>query len=372
VLVALSLVALSTAWTVMGTFAVACATRKRAPELPRDRLPPVTVLKPLCGADPSLRENLESFFRQDHASFEIIFGVEWTDDPAVAIVRELIAEHPDVDAKLVVHSGKNAHNPKVRNLLGMIDHAANDLVLVSDSNVRAPSHYLAEMCAVRAADDRVALVTNLFAGDGRGSVGTSLECVQLSGFIAAGAALPTLVGDAIVVGKSMLFSRTELARLGGLERVADVLAEDYVIAKMFEDAGRRIAIAPTVLTNVVGKLPVRGVFDRHLRWSMLRVRLRPAFFALEPLTIPLAVLPAAYLVMGLWALAWLGAMLAIRDAGGWLLLRGRSRLHVPLTTSLLRDVLMIAVWMATPFKRHVSWRGTRVRVCSGTLLVTEP
>lgn len=370
-LVALSLVALSTAWTMMGTFAVARATRKRAPNLPRELLESVTILKPLCGADPSLRENLESFFRQDHPHFEIVFGVEQSDDPAVAIVRELIAAHPGVSAKLVVHSGKNAHNPKVRNLLGMIDHAANDLVLVSDSNVRAPTHYLSEMCAVRAADARVGLVTNLFAGDGRGSVGTSLECVQLSGFIAAGAALPTLVGDAIVVGKSMLFSRSELERLGGLERVADVLAEDYVIAKMFEDAGRRIAIAPTVLTNVVGRLPLRSVFDRHLRWSMLRVRLRPAFFVLEPLTSPLAVLPAAYAAMGLWALAWAAAMLALRDMGGWILLRGRSRLHVPFATSLLRDVLMLAVWMATPFKRHVSWRGTRVRVCSGTLLVAE-
>lgn len=368
---ALALVALSTAWTVMGTLAIARATRRRVPDLPRERLEAVTVLKPLCGADPSLRDNLESFFLQDHPRFELLFGIERADDPAASIVRELMALHPHVSAKLVVHAGSSAHNPKVRNLLGMIGHAANDLVLISDSNVRAPTHYVSEMCAVRAADERVGLVTNLLAGEGRGSVGTSLECVQLSGFIAAGAALPTLVGDAIVVGKSMLFSRDELARLGGLERVADVLAEDYVITKMFEDAGRKIAIAPTVLTNVVGTLALRGVFDRHLRWSMLRVRLRPVFFVLEPLTSPLAVLPFAWLALGAWAFAWAAAMLAIRDAGGWLLLRGREQIYVPLAACLLREVLMLAVWIATPFKRHVSWRGTRVRVLAGTLLVAD-
>lgn len=371
-LAALPFVALSTAWTVLGTLAVARATRARPPAVSQDRLEPVTVLKPLCGADPSLRENLETFFLQDHPRFEIVFGVERADDPSVAVVRALMAAHPRVPAKLVVHTGRKAHNPKVRNLLGMIDHAANDLVLISDSNVRAPAHYLSEMCAVRAAGDRVGIVTNLFAGDGRGSVGSNLECVQLSGFIAAGAALPTLAGDAVVVGKSMLFSRSELDALGGLARVADVLAEDYVITKMFEDAGRRVAIAPTVLVNVVGTLGLRALFERHLRWSMLRVRLRPAFFALEPLTSPIAVLPLAWLGLGFWtALVWAAVMLAIRDAGGWLLLRGRSRLHVPLLSSALRDVVMLAVWLATPFKRHVSWRGNRVRVCAGTALVAD-
>lgn len=371
-LLPLPFVAISTLWTVMGAVAVARATRSSSIPIERDRLEPVTVLKPLCGADPSLRENLESFFVQDHPRFELLFGVEREDDPAIGIVEELMGAHPDVRAKLVVHRGNKGHNPKVRNLLGMVGHASHDLVLVSDSNVRAPEHYLSEICAVRASDPEVGLVTNLFAGDGPGTVGASLECVQLTGFIAAGISLPTMVGDAIVVGKSMLFSMRELSRLGGLHRVADVLAEDYVITKMFEEAGRRVAIAPTVLTNVIGPIGIKTFFERHLRWSMMRMRLRPAYFAFEPLTSPLAVLPLAWLALGhTWATLWLAAMLLIRDVGGWLLLRGRSRLHVPLLSSLLRDVVMLAVWAATPFKRHVTWRGNRVRVCAGTALVAE-
>ena len=58
--------------------------RFRRPRLlaaPTGRTPMVTVLKPLCGADDALEQNLESFFRQAGARYELVFGVEGDDDP---------------------------------------------------------------------------------------------------------------------------------------------------------------------------------------------------------------------------------------------------------------------------------------------------
>lgn len=367
-LVASAIVTLSTAWTVLGTLAVAHATHARALPSHAGKVPAVTVLKPLAGADPSLEENLATFFEQDHPDFELVFGVERADDPALAVVRRLIARYPHVPATIAVHKQADGLNPKVRNLRGMLPHARYDLILISDSNVRAPRHYVRELAEIKASDANIGLVTNLFAGEGGGSLGSELESVQLTGFVAAGAALPTTVGDAAVIGKSMLMSRADLDAVGGFDSVMDILAEDYVLGKMLERAGKRVVVAPTVLSNVVGPIDVRTVFDRHLRWSMMRARLRPGVFLVEPVTVPLLVLPAAMIALGQWAFVWLVAMWIMRDVGGWLLLRGRKGLLAPLCLGALRDTMALMVWVATPFKRHVAWRGNRVRVGAKTVL----
>jgi ceramide glucosyltransferase len=364
-----TLLAACTAWTVLGLLAVRRATRERARRRTHPPAgPAVSVLKPLCGADPGLAENLESFFLQDYDAFELVFGVEDPNDPAIAVVRALERRYPRVRSRLVVHAGPRGINPKVRNLRGMLAHASHDLLLVSDSNVRAPQHYVSEIVSVYGSDERIGLVTNPFAGWGERALGAALESVQLNGFCAAGAALPTLAGDALVIGKSMLMSRSRFEEIGGFERVANVLAEDFVIGKMFQHAGLRVAIAPSVLYNVTGALSVHSFLDRHLRWSMLRWRLRPMAYLLEPLTSPLALLPAAWMVLGPLGAVWAALLLVIRDLGGWLLLRGLNHAWVPLLLSPLRELSMLVVWARALAKRHIVWRGNRVRLGSGTFL----
>jgi ceramide glucosyltransferase len=368
---AFALLAVSTIWTAVGLVSVLRATRcVRVRERPsRAPLqPPVTILKPLCGADAELANNLESFFEQDYPSYELVFGVRDPNDPALAVVAQLERRDPHVPCRVIVHGGGGGINPKVDNLVGMLPHATCDLLLISDSNVRAPRHYLSELVDTYHQSPNVGLVTNLFAGSGENTLGAALENVQLNGFCAAGAALPTLLGDALVVGKSMFFSRREFEKLGGFARVANVLAEDFVIGKMYQHAGRRVCIAPTVLENVTTTMTLKNFLDRHLRWSMLRWRLRPLAALLEPLTSPLVLLPLAVWLGGSAGITWAISMLALRDVGGWIALRGFSRAWLPALLSPLRELLILAVWIRAPFKRHVTWRGHRVRLGAGTLL----
>jgi ceramide glucosyltransferase len=358
----------SSLWCVAGLLAVVRTVRpRRFPEAPSVG---ISVLKPLCGSDPNLVSNLESFFVQDHEAFELLFGVVDANDSALDAVAQVRARYPQVPCRVIVHEGSGALNPKVDNLLGLLPEARHDLVLVSDSNVRAPRHYLRELAALYA-QKRPGLVTNLFTGSDEASLGGALESVELVGFCAAGVALPTLLGDPLLVGKSALFSRSRFEELGGFQRLRHVLAEDFVMGKTFAHAGDAIVIAPTVLANVVGKLSVRAVLARHLRWSMLRFRLRPVAAALEPITTPLALLPLAWYLLGPWALAWLFANWLVRDVGGWLVLRGPNRAWLPLFLSPLRDALSLAVWAVAPLKHHVSWRGRRYRLGAGTLLYRE-
>lgn len=359
----------ATLWTLAGLVALFRATRRKVALSTNPQ--PVSVLKPLCGADAELERNLASFFAQDQPDFELIFGVVDANDPALAVVERVRTRYPHVPCQVVVHAGTGALNPKVDNLIGLLPRAKHELLLVSDSNVRAPRHYVRELASLYERE-HAGLVTNLFVGSRENSLGSALESVELAGFVAAGVALPTLLGDPLLIGKSALFSRSRLAALGGLERLSDVLAEDFVLGKTFAHAGERLVIAPTVLENVNRGLSLRGALARHLRWSMLRFRLRPTPAALEPLTNPLALLPLAWLVLGPWALVWAAAIALLRDAGGWWVLRGPARLWLPLLCGLPRDFFALAIWAIAPLKHHVSWRGRRFRLGAGTLLYVEP
>ena len=359
----------SSAWNVAGWVALLRATRART--VSKDTpAPPVSVLKPLNGADEGLYQNLRGFFEQDHPELELVFGVTNPSDPALSVVTRVREEFPDVCCKVVIHDGSTALNPKVRNLLGMLPHATHDLLLISDSNVRAPKHYVSELARLHASTG-AGIVTNLFAGSDEQTLGAALENVQLNGFCAAGSALPTLSGDAAVIGKSTLFSRAKLDSLGGLARLSCVLAEDFILGKMFENAGFCVVIAPTVLENPNRRLSLRATFARHLRWSMLRWRLRPVAALLEPLTSPLLMLPFAWQLLGSRAWLWFALILAIRDLGGWVALRGWRRAWIPILLGPLRELAAPVAWVVGAFKRHVTWRGQRLRLSSGTLLYAQ-
>ncbi len=372
IILAFAVLGLCTAWTVFGWIALVGVVRLRV-HAARGRshdLPWVSVLKPLRGADPQLAVNLQSFFQQDYPHLELVFGVEDPRDPAIAIVKALQERYPHVSSTLVVHdAGRRGMNPKVKNLLGMLPAARHELWIVSDSNIFAPVHYVRELVHVLSRSADVGLVTSLFAGACENTLGGALENVQLNGFCASGTALPTLLGDSAVVGKSLLFRRDDFLELGGFEAVAHVLAEDFVMGKMFEHAGKRVCIAPSVLYNTNSELSVGSYLRRHLRWCMMRYRLRPLAYALEPLTSPVFLLPLAVFACG-WpgGVAWTCALLFVRDVGGWLVLRGPRRLLLPLSLSVVRELSMLAVWACAPLKRHVTWRGHKARLGAGTLL----
>ena len=150
-----------------------------------DHTPPVTIFKPLKGLDEELEENLRSFFQLDYPCYQLLFCVADADDPAIAVVRKLLGEFPDHDAQLVVGCPAFGLNPKVESLAAMDRHRKHDVILISDSNVRARPSYLRET-ACYLAEPGVGLVTNLFAGVGEVHPGAVLENLQLNGFIAGG------------------------------------------------------------------------------------------------------------------------------------------------------------------------------------------
>jgi ceramide glucosyltransferase len=332
--------------------------------------PAISVLKPLCGADDNLERNLTTFFEQRYPAFELVFGVEGADDPAVALVERLRRAHPSVRCRLVVHDGGRAINPKVSNLRAMLEVVTTDVVVISDSNISVGPAYLSGMMA-RLQEPGVGLVTSLFAGTREDTLGATLDNLQLNGQVAAAIAASHVIGRRpAVVGKSMMFRRSQFEALGGFESVANVLAEDYVMGRMFREAGYRVQLAGEVIENVNQSATLGGFWRRHLRWSQLRSRLNPVLYLAEPLSVPLFVALWAPLfgVSALPALIWAVTLTMARDAVQWQRLRGWGGLAAALPLSPIKELVVLLAWLSAPFQRHVSWRGRSVRVSSGTRL----
>jgi ceramide glucosyltransferase len=331
----------------------------------------VTILKPLKGVDDDLEENLRSFAALDYPDFQLVLGAQNPSDPALEVARRLRAGFPEVDITIVAGATDLGRNPKVTNLATMARSARHDLWLVSDSNVRVGPSYLRDTVAELRPD--VGLVTNLFVGIGEESVGAALENLHLSTWIAGGlGSIQVLTRRACVVGKSMLFPRTVLDRIGGWNAFADILAEDYVIGVRVHELGLRTTTSPHVIRTINRSWPLRRFINRHLRWAQIRRRLSPFAYAFEPLLNPL---PWA-LLAGVAGAPWLAAAIVagkiVLDAAQLRAVRGTSMHLAPLLLVPVKDLLMLGVWAVGAFRRRVWWRGNVLFIGPGSELIDAP
>lgn len=344
-------------------------------------LPSISILKPLKGVDEGLYDNLASLARQDYPSFELVFGVADADDPALETVERLRRSFPKVPIRVVAGSQALGLNPKVSNLAAMTPHARHEWLLVSDSDVRAEPDYLRAM-ARELEVPRVGLVTSVFTGTGGETLGAVFDNLHLGTFVAGSMTAAQAIGQPLVVGKSMLFRRSDLEALGGWVSVRNILAEDYILGLRFHAAGHRVALARRPLRVIHRRRPLRSFFGRHLRWSQMRRRISLAAYLGEPLLNPTPWLLATLgLALGgrsfgslsptvLAGLALAGLLLRISVDGAQLwTLAG----HRPLLRHLLwipvKDLSIFAVWLIGLFRQELDWRGNRLRVGAGSELM---
>ncbi len=321
--------------------------------------PPVSIVKPLKGLDEGLEENLESFFRLDYPSFQIVFSFADAADPAYATARRVADRHPAIPSTFVVDGREPGANAKVNRLAAAIRFARHRLVLFSDGNVRVRADFLARAVSWFA-QPGVGLVSHLFRATGARSLGSRLESLYLNGCLLPGTALiAEVLRIPCVVGKSILVSRESLDAIGGIGALGDFLAEDFVLGRRIRQAGYGVVLSADVLdTTEVGK-SIRAAWDRHRRWAMLRRRLGMLLYAGELLASPVPWFAAAIaapsaglrvLAASLLALRWSLELATVRLSGAGFPWRDAALLP-------LRDLGAAAVFWAGLAGRSLAWRG---------------
>jgi ceramide glucosyltransferase len=329
--------------------------------------PALSVMKPLRGAEPGLYEALASFLAQDYPGpVQLVLGVQDPADPAMAVVEALRRAHPDADVAAVVDGRPHGANGKMANLINMLPSARHDVLVFSDADIRVPRQYLSQ---VAAALERPAVgaVTCYYRGEARAGVWSRLGAMGVSyGFLPV-VAFGVAIGMATpCMGSTIALSRQTLERVGGLERFADELIDDYEIGRAVRALGLQVALPPLVVDHGSAERNLRELFAHELRWAATVRAIDPAGHAGSIVTQPVPLALIALVLLGGPVYAWVAAAAALA-ARAWLKtavdrLAGAS--SGPAALLPIRDLLSFVVFLASLFVRTVYWRGVRFRVSS--------
>ncbi|MGZ7041976.1 MAG: hypothetical protein ACXVH7_09320, partial [Thermoanaerobaculia bacterium] len=66
----------------------------------------ISILKPVCGLDDELEENLLSFVALRGIRYELIISIEDRDDPAIEVVQRVMRRNPSAPFRVVIGNGQ--------------------------------------------------------------------------------------------------------------------------------------------------------------------------------------------------------------------------------------------------------------------------
>ena len=346
--------------------AIACiAVRRRARTLrlaPRDP-PAVTILKPLCGAEPETYECLRSFCDQAYPEFQVVFGISDSNDPVLGIVDRLKEEFPQRDLQIVVDRRQHGNSRKVSNLINMMALARHEFLVLSDSDVRVNRDYLSRVVAPLL-DGGVGIVTCAYRGWPGQGLWSLLGSLFINEWFIPSVRVAAMAGSrSFAFGATIAMRRQVLARIGGFASIADQLADDYRLGELTRRLGLRTVLSEVVVDVRVAERSVGDLVRHELRWLRTIRALRPAGYAFCFVTFGMPVAVVGTLLAGgtapvLGLLAATAAArvmlhLSVREPGS----PGTRLLILP-----LHDLLTASLWAWSFAARSVHWREDRYHV----------
>lgn len=332
------------------------------PPAPHAPARPVTILKPLHGAEPRLAENLAGFTAQDYdAPVQIVLGTNTPDDGAAPIARAMVSSHGNV----AYYPGPRAPaaNGKVGSLIAMMPLAAHDVLILSDSDMVVAPDYLSRIHDALS-QPGVGAVSCLYVGRGDAGLWSRIGAMMI-----AAQTLPNMVVGLTTgmaqpcMGSTIALRRETLEAMGGFAALADVLADDHAIGAGVRAQGLRVDIPPMILVHAGAEGSFRALWRQHLRWAVTVRDLAGAGHYGSIIThgLPLALLAAAMMpgIGGALLLAMIIARLALAAQ-----VHKYAPTDMPLWLIPAADLISFCVFCASLLATAIDWRGASLTMTS--------
>jgi ceramide glucosyltransferase len=352
------------AWAYLVATAIAAVRFARCLLPVAREQPPVSLLKPLHGAEPGLYENLRSFLEQDYPVVQLVLGVNDADDGALPIAKELVQDMPAADITLVVGAPIRGSNLKVANLENMLPVTRHEILVISDSDMRVDRRYLGAITAPLH-DLSTGLLTCLYKGVSTGGTWSELGALHINfGFLPSALVAAGIGIDRGCFGATIALRRETLERIGGFTPVRDELADDQRIGEAVKALGLAVVLSRYLVEARVSETSFAELWHHELRWARTVRTITPAGFIGSALThaVAIAALGAVASGFGLTATIFLVISLVLRWATAGVIARALGFAVNRLWLLPIRDTLSFAVFVASFFGRAVIWRGQLFQV----------
>jgi ceramide glucosyltransferase len=349
---------------------------KKRPSENLDFTPPISNLKPVRGLDPEAYENYASFCRQDYPNYELVFCVGDHDDPAVPILEKLMRDFPERRIRLLFGSGRSALNDKVAKLVRMVKEAENEVLVISDSDVRVEPNYLRTVVAPLR-DAKVGCVTCFYVSIHDQTLTQRLQSIGMySDFYPGILVARQLDGIKFTLGPTVVTTRSHLAGFGGYEVIENKPADDLLVGRLIAQQGLKVELLPYAVQTVPDYDSPQALFSKRLRWMTVMRHMRPwghlglAFTQGLPwclavaLTHPLAI-GFVYVGAYLWfrvLITWLVGVRGLQQSGLWK--------KMPLIV--VWDATAFVIWLLTFGRNSIRWRNVDYRIREGMLVPVAP
>ncbi len=329
--------------------------------------PPVTILKPLCGDEPLLSEAIESSFRQDYPEFQIVFGIQNPEDPALAVLDAVRTRFPSRDVAIVIDSTLHGPNRKVSNLINMLPFAKHEVLVISDSDLHLPANYL-DSLAAELEQPGAGLVTSLYIGLPPYPKGWAafLGATQISHHFLPGVLMSRAMGREDCLGSTAMFRLGVLERVGGFHGLVHLLAEDNVLGQRIRDLGLSVRLAGVVPAATVAEPSFAPLWHHEVRWARTIRELAP--WSLCASTMQYPIFWAVVAIIAGWTVRALCAGGIDRALNQRV---GRPSRATPAWLHPLRDLVSVAQITACFWVEEVTWRGHRLGATGVAYATTE-